>query len=77
MKTASLDAITITCGDCGAVAPVEDFTRTIFGELPPNVIQCPSCRKAWCRTMIRDWRPTGSGRFTPPVYAMIPTQPEL
>ena len=35
------------CGFCGAVAPLDDYCRTpIYGELPRNVYQCPSCRRA-------------------------------
>ncbi len=34
----------IRCGACGYEGVYEDFCRTpIFGELPNNEFQCPSC----------------------------------
>lgn len=42
-----LDEITITCGSCGHVDTMDNFSRApITGELPPGSYQCPKCRFA-------------------------------
>jgi hypothetical protein len=39
--------MTLTCGNCGHEAQIDEFTRTpVAGDLPHNVYQCPSCRHA-------------------------------
>lgn len=39
-----LDEITITCGHCGHVDTMDEFSRApITGELPLGSYQCPKC----------------------------------
>ena len=47
----------ITCGKCGAVADIDDFTRTpISGLLPPGRFQWPVCRHAFERRAAGGYR---------------------
>lgn len=42
----------ITCGSCGHSDDLDAFCRTpIWGDLPPNVYQCPCCHRAVEKTI--------------------------
>lgn len=55
----SLDSLfTITCGACGATAPVLDWTAApITGDLPRGTYQCPSCHHAFKRQAAESPKP--------------------
>lgn len=38
---------TITCGECGATAPTDQWMETLMGtKLPAGQVQCPECKVA-------------------------------
>jgi hypothetical protein len=43
--------VTLSCGFCGHVAPLDDFCKTdLYGDLPGGCHQCPSCSRAIVRS---------------------------
>jgi hypothetical protein len=68
--------ITITCGKCGKVADVDEWTRRpISGELPAGTFQCPHCQWAFQRAAAGGHKVFRDGRGR--VAMVIPERVEL
>lgn len=62
----------ITCGFCRHEADIDAFTRTaVFGELPANVYQCPSCRRAIRRAVTGPGTRYDNGHYVPGPVALV------
>jgi transposase len=65
----------ITCGDCGHVADINDWTRTaVYGDLPRNHYQCPNCGTAFERKVgAGKWLAWGA--YVPGEVELVPVAP--
>jgi len=61
----------ITCGNCGASAPVQDWSKTSTGPMPPGEFQYPSCRFAFKRQRKEN------SKAWEKLIELVPTQAQL
>lgn len=69
----------ITCGKCGGVDSIENWTeRPVSGPLPKGQFQCPACGLAFQRREVTPGKLLDNGRdrlYLPGKIALVPCQP--
>ena len=68
----------MACGGCGHTDDIDTFCKTtVYGDLPNNTYQCPSCKLAIERRVSGKGVRYPSGLYVPDPVELVQVSPKL